>query len=122
MSEKHYCGDIGEVEYIRLIPPKISSKTYYTKEYVEKLHQRISELEEQLRNAIVPKFEQHQQVFYISNGHIFGKWCYECESQDGIIINRYFLSKDKIVYHKKPKDLVFATKEEALKKLQELGD
>lgn len=90
------------------------------KERLAEQDQRISELEEQLKNAIVPKFKQYQQVFYINNGSIFSKWSYECECQDGIIISRYFLSKNEIVYHKKPKDLVFSTKAEAEAKLQEL--
>lgn len=89
-------------------------------ETITQLKNRIAELEEQLKNAIVPKFKQYQQVFYINNGSIFSKWAYECECQDGIIISRYLLSKDKIVYHKKSKDLVFATKEEAQAKLEEL--
>ena len=55
MSEKHYFGDVGEVEYVRLEQPNISSKTYYKKEYVEKLQQRIAELEEQLKKFTEPK-------------------------------------------------------------------
>lgn len=50
MSEKHYYGDVGEVEYVRLESPNMSTETYYSKEYVEKLQQRITELEEQLNN------------------------------------------------------------------------
>lgn len=83
--------------------------------------QRIAELEEQLKNAIVPKFKQYQQVSFINNnGHIINKYYYECECQDGIIVAKYSHSKGVIVYYKKAKDLVFATKEEAQAKLKEL--
>ena len=87
----------------------------------KKLKQRIAELEEQLKNAIVPKFKQYQQVSFINNnGHIINKYYYECECQDGIIVAKYSHSKGVIVYYKKAKDLVFATKEEAQSKLEEL--
>lgn len=70
MSEKHYCGYIGEVEYVRLKQPNMSSETYYTKEYVEKLQQRIAELEEQLKNAIVPKFNRQEHICGFAFGEI----------------------------------------------------
>ena len=109
---------IRELPTLQEILKSFSKKDLWNR--IQEKNQRIAELEEQLKNAIVPKFKQYQQVFYISNGYIFSKWWYECECQDGIIVGRYLHSKSEIVYYKKPKDLVFATKEEAEAKLKEL--
>lgn len=117
ICNKHRVGSLKDLDEIY---QATTESLYASREYLEELKSAKWELEEQLKNAIVPKFKQYQQVFYINNGYIFSKWSYECECQDGIIISRYLLSKDKIVYYKKPKDLVFATKEEAEAKLKEV--
>lgn len=81
--------------------------------------QRIEELEEQLKNAIVPKFKIGQEVFYIVDK-------YELKSGEILEIQIWDLKKDNIVYvieyggNVWCESNVFATKEEAETKLQEL--
>ena len=118
MSEKHYYGDVGEVEYVRFKQPNMSSETYYTKEYVEKLHQQITKLKKQLKNAIVPKFKYGQDVWcvYPTNDH-----------RQGFVFELDFVgyTKDKIICRITKNeefeyDEVFSTEEEAQAKLREL--
>lgn len=119
MSKRYYYDELGEDIYDEQIDDYPSIETIC--ETLNKQAERIAELEEQLKNAIVPKFKQYQQVSFINNnGHIINKYYYECECQDGIIVAKYSHSKGVIVYYKKAKDLVFATKEEAQAKLREL--
>ena len=81
--------------------------------------QRIAELEEQLANAIVPKFKVGQEVYVICDpNRIVSGWKiadYEYYKQQYIIEN-----KDGIDWIHK--DRIFATKKEALEKLKELGE
>lgn len=77
--------------------------------------QRIAELEEQLKNAIVLKLKVGQEVYVIENKHIFKDVLEEIEiTEDGILFyveeGIYGLEENEI----------FATKEEALAKLEEL--
>lgn len=84
---------------------------------IEKLleqHQRIAELEEQLKNAIVPKFKIGQKVFYIE------------DTSSEIVIDEIQLRRDKFYYmdyrygeYFEDNEL-FAPKEEAAKRLKEL--
>lgn len=118
MSEKHYYGDVGEVEYVRLKQPNISSETYYTKEYVDKQADRIAELEEQLKNAIVPKFEIGQEVWTEWKGDIVER---EIKSLYwGINQVVEYRLKGGMYLISRWEDEVFATKEEAQAKLEEL--
>lgn len=81
----------------------------------------ITENTELKKKLEIPRFSQYQQVWYISKlGSIIGKWNYECESKDGYILNKYSYKEDKRIYCKQPKDMVFATKEEAEQRLKEL--
>ena len=84
--------------------------------------QRIVELEEQLKNAIVPKFKIGQEVWYAYNK--YQKFPFKCVI-DKIVYDssknykfRYDTS-DEYYICVKEEDL-FATKEEAQAKLQEL--
>lgn len=89
--------------------------------------QRITKLEEQLKNAIVPKFKVGQKVWFIDNE----KDIHECEIYE-LKLNRYVR---KLVYNISYnigledwtddvafEDELFATKEEAQAKLEELGE
>lgn len=81
--------------------------------------QRIAELEEQLKNAIVPKFKIRQEVFYIVDK-------YKLKSGEILEIQIWDLKKDNIVYvieyggNVWCENELFATKEEAEAKLREL--
>ena len=81
--------------------------------------QRIAELEEQLKNAIVPKFKIGQEVFYVVDK-------YEFKSGEILEIQIWDLKKDNIVYVIEYRgnvwceSAIFATKEEAQAKLKEL--
>lgn len=95
------------------------------------LKQRIAELEEQLKNAIVAKFKIGQKVWYVNKGYIYKKdWHieellingfeYKIDKRKNALVmwySTYF--NDYKNYKYQEKDL-FATKEEALAKLEEL--
>ena len=82
---------------------------------------RIAELEEQLKNAIVPKFKIGQEVWYVYNK-------IQLVPVKVIIsdFSYYGYRKHKILYDSEnyyegmPECCLFATKEEALSKLEEL--
>lgn len=82
--------------------------------------QRIAELEEQLKNAIVPKFKYGQYVWcvYPTNEHRQG-FVFELEfvgyTKDKIICR--ITDNEEFEYNE-----VFATEEEAQSKLKELGE
>lgn len=88
---------------------------------LNEFNQRITELEEQLKNAIVPKFEIGQEVFVIirnvvrktsiNSFRVFesNELSYYCKYVDG---ERMYLEFDE--------NELFATKEEAESKLEEL--
>ena len=89
-------------------------------------------IEEQLANAIVPKFKTYQQVYTISkfytstNGipeyEIFNSYYYVAENENEIIVGwNYKKDFNQRKYYYIRKDWVFATKEEAEAKLRELG-
>jgi hypothetical protein len=87
---------------------------------LNKQDQRIEELEEQLKNAIVPKFKRGQYVWcvYPTNEH-----------RQGFVFELEFVgyTKDKIICRITDNeefeyDEVFATKEKAEAKLKELGE
>jgi hypothetical protein len=86
---------------------------------LNKQNQRIIDLEEQLKNAIVPKFKRQEIVYSIEYGEIseieelqvvayLDNYITLCENRE--------TSKMDWVH----KDYLFATKEEALKKLEEM--
>ena len=89
-------------------------------DWLNKQAQRIAELEEQLKNVIVPKFKYGQTVWcvYPTNEH-----------RQGFVFELDFVgyTKDKIICcitenEEFEYDEVFATKEEAEAKLKELGE
>jgi hypothetical protein len=93
--------------------------------------QRIAELEEQLKNAIVPKFETYQSIFYITQYYtstkgnpeydIISDKYYVAENENEIILGwNYVKDFNQRKYYYVRKDWVFATKEEAQAKLEEL--
>ena len=101
------------------------------KEYT-KSRQRIAELEEQLKNAIVPKFRTYQSIFYITQYYpstkgnpeydIISDKYYVAENENEIILGwNYANDFNRRKYYYVRKDWVFATKEEAEAKLKELG-
>ncbi|MCI7428548.1 MAG: hypothetical protein MSS83_05525 [Methanobrevibacter sp.] len=93
--------------------------------------QRIAELEEQLKNAIVPKFETYQPIFYITQFYtstkgnpeydIISDKYYVSENENEIILGwNYANDFNRRKYYYVRKDWVFATKAEAEAKLREL--
>ena len=87
---------------------------------IQEKNQRIAELEEQLKNAIVPKFKIGQEVFYVVDKYS------GILSGEILEIQIWDLKKDNIIYvieysgNVHCESVVFATKEEAQAKLQEL--
>ena len=81
--------------------------------------QRIAELEEQLKNAIAPKFKVGQEVWYIDRYGV---------QKDIIVSFTYFIIENEILYKMHDEIIdhrekyIFATKEEAQAKLEELGE
>ena len=100
-----------------------ADRLYEFAESIYEDRQRIAELEEQLKNAIVPKFKIGQEVFVIYEGivkkttinsiTIFegNEFSYYCKHIDG---ERFYLELEE-------QDL-FATKAEAEAKLRELQE
>lgn len=95
--------------------------------------ERIAELEEQLKNAIVPKFRTYQSIFYITQYYtstkgnpeynIISDKYYVAENENEIILGwNYAKDFNQRKYYYVRKDWVFATKEEAEAKLRELGE
>ena len=94
----------------------------YLRDLLKKKDQRIAELEEQLKNAIVPKFKIGQEVYYY---HIARNKTYSGYVED----TQWFATKNGIYYRISQlqrdyfwirEDEVFAAKEEAQAKLEEL--
>ena len=91
----------------------------FLEEENKQLKQRIAELEEQLKNAIVPKFKIGQEVWYVEDK-------FTMESGEILEIQIWDLKKDNIVYvieyggNVWCESAIFATKEEAQAKLKEL--
>lgn len=93
----------------------------------EQQQQRIAELEEQLKKAIVPKFKIGQEVWFV---RYFNAGCYEFDygkviqikitEYDGIFYEMEYLNKCEIDFRSRHEKYVFATKEEAQAKLEEL--
>ena len=104
-------------------------ENWQLREDLEAKDQRIVELEEQLKNAIVPKFKIGQKVWFVNEiseeiylGVVVGfevskvyfsplDIYYRIEYEDGCLITDDFED-----------EFVFATKEEAQAKLEELGE
>ena len=93
--------------------------------------QRIAELEEQLKNAIVPKFRTYQSIFYITQFYtstkgnpeydIISDKYYVAENENEIILGWNYANDFNLrKYYYVRKDWVFANKEEAEAKLKEL--
>ena len=90
------------------------------RDLVKKQQQRIAELEEQLKNAIVPKFKIGQEVFYVVDKYS------PVLSGEVLEIQIWNLKKDNIIYvieysgNFHCESVVFETLEEAKAKLREL--
>ena len=94
-------------------------------EFFDKKQERIAELEEQLKNAIVPKFKIGQECWGIVPKTFWNKESYTIHfkvkayipDNNGIVL----MLEDSITnLHYSYEWQVFATKEEALTKLEEL--
>lgn len=100
---------------------------YYTDEIIGLLDEkdrRIAELEEQLASSIRPKFKRGQTCYYIFNG-IVGIFKPEkvCEVRDLLISGIQFYGQEiqyQTTYGLFNENDLFASEEEALKKLEEL--
>lgn len=85
-----------------------------------KLQQRIAELEEQLKNAIVPKFKIGQEVWYVWNKSQVIPFKCKIEKIVYDSSKNYKLKYDSEHYICMQEQHLFATKEEAQAKLKEL--
>ena len=126
----YYCNGIENI----IVEDTVNNETYIEDDIVNLLNQqdqRISELEEQLKNAIVPKFKTYQLIFYITQYYtstkgkpeydIISDKYYVGENENEIILGwNYANDFNQRKYYYVRKDWVFATKEEALAKLKEL--
>ena len=106
-------------------------RLYQVCDLLNQQDQRILELEEQLKNAIVPKFKTYQLIFYITQYYtstkgkpeydIVSDMYYVAENENEIILGwNYAKDFNQRKYYYVRKDWVFATKEEAEVKLKEL--
>lgn len=90
-------------------------------DWLNKQAQRISELEEQLKNAIVPKFEVGQTLFRMDFGSIVPFLVNEIYGHikaDKTISIQYFDYVGLVIEENE----LFATREEAEQKLAEIGE
>lgn len=95
---------------------------FYTEQYVNELKQQIAELEEQLENAIIPKFKKGDKVYVNSVDY----W------KDGNPIFHTTQEEiEDIMYNYKLKDYnykvwfeeqIYKSQEEAEERLRELGE
>ena len=99
--------------------------------YKAKQNQRISELEEQLKNAIVPKFKFMEKVWHINKDYFYKKdWYveellingfeYKIDKRKNALVMWYSTYFNDYKNYKYQEKELFATKEEALAKLKEL--
>lgn len=106
----------------------------FLEEENKELKQRIAELEEQLKNAIVPKFKKGQEVWFVYNDSDTWEDAYKVLHKKVMAVSynnyegnyfEYAMSddgtRDTIWYGYIEDKFVFATKEEAFAKLEELG-
>lgn len=97
------------------------------KQLKQQLAEKDEELEEQLKNANVPKFKIGQEVWFV---RYFNAGCYEFDygkviqikitEYDGIFYEMEYLNKCEIDFRSRHEKYVFATKEEAVAKLKEI--
>ena len=118
MEQRFYYDEFLEEIYDSSIDDYPNNLTIYG--ILNDQQQRIAELEEQLKNAIVPKFKYGQDVWcvYPTNEH-----------RQGFVFELEFVgyTKDKIICcitenEEFEYDEVFETKAEAEAKLKELGE
>lgn len=83
---------------------------------INKLQQRIAELEEQLKNAIVPKFKVGDKVYAIIDTFAYTD-VFPVEIRDTHLLYEVWDGEDTTKQHF---TRIFATKEEAKAKLREL--
>jgi hypothetical protein len=91
---------------------------------IQEKNKRIAELEEQLKNAIVPKFKIGQEVYVVRNNKILrekianiGIW--QVSNTYDMQLDWEYRTEQCMAVYIEEKD-VFATKEEAQAKLEEL--
>ena len=119
--------EIDVWEYADTFKNLDTNETFYgvqVCELLEKKDQRIAELEEQLKNAIVPKFKVGQNVWTIRhNNYIYNTRIDEIKvvGIDGKNEIFYYYDQPGSYAHcEEMEDNLFATKEEAQAKLEEL--
>ena len=124
--EEHYIKDVGKTTYVY----GVNLEEHKT--VIEKQQKRIAELEKELdeikEKAIMSKFKIGQDIFFIDNEYqitqgvvdiiltgqdVFEKWC-------KYSIDLSLEYEDDIRFVDKDEEEIFATLEEAKKKLQEL--
>ena len=101
---------------------------FYTEQYVNKLNQRIAELEKQLKNAIVPKFKVGQEVWFVNeilevirNGKINAFEVYKFKERPyEFWYDIDYVEDNTEISDEVSDEFMFATKEEAQAKLEEL--
>ena len=84
------------------------------------LTQRIAELEEQLKNAIVPKFKKGKEVFYINSRNKISSGVIYNVRYDSVKGFDYYIPMLQIEDFRIKEESLFATKEEAQAKLKEM--
>ena len=89
---------------------------------LNKQAERIAELEEQMKNAIVPKFNKGQEVFYINSRNKISSGIIYNIRYDSMKGFDYYIPMLQIEDFRIKEECLFATKEEAQTKLEELGE
>ena len=121
--------------FTEVIVDRLKSEQYRNStricELLNQQDQRIAEIEEQLKNAIVPKFKIMEKVWHINKDYFYKKdWHieellingfeYKIDKRKNALVmwySTYFNNHKNYKYQEKD---LFATKEEAQAKLEEL--
>ena len=113
MSKNIFYDPYNEIVCDRFALEKLVKET-------EAKDQRIAELEDQLKNAIVPKFKKGQEVFYINSRNKISSGIIYNVRYDSMKGFDYYIPMLQIEDFRIKEESLFTTKEEAEAKLKEL--
>lgn len=102
------------------LPLALNDYSTHLNHLFEEKDQRIEEIEEQLKNAIVPKFKKGQEVFYINSRNKISSGAIYNVRYDSVKGFDYYIPMLQIEDFRIKEESLFATKAEALAKLEEL--
>lgn len=113
-------ADIVGFTKIEYLEQKLKDEQDHKQIIVDAYTKRINELQEQLKNAIVPKFEAGQQVYITLNGKIYKEEYVGENKEETITFERMYCGCCADEWHTYKNEFVFATQAEAEQRLKEL--